>query len=154
MSRFRKLRREVPGLNTASLPDLIFTVLFFFMIVTHVRNSAVKVDYNPPKGSQIEKLANRSGATYIYIGRPAGLRGAGGDSAVCVQVNDRIVDMADIPKFIAAERSRMSAEKAQDMTVNLRADSASPMGIIEVVKRALRSAGALRVVYSAENAAK
>ncbi len=150
MSRFRTSRREVPGLNTASLPDLIFTVLFFFMIVTHIRDVNVKVDYRPPQGSQIEKLARKSATTHIYIGRPAGSEAGDGSAPTCVQVNDKVVDVVDIAKYIADERSRMSAADAQNMSVSLRADSATPMGVIDDVKRALRSAQVLKVVYSAE----
>ena len=60
MSRFRPTRREVPGLNTASLPDLIFTVLFFFMIVTHIRETQLKVEYRPPQGADLTKRTRKS----------------------------------------------------------------------------------------------
>ena len=43
MSLFNKKKRDIPNLNTAALPDLIFTVLFFFMIVTQLRDTEVKV---------------------------------------------------------------------------------------------------------------
>ena len=49
MINFRKRQHFVPNLNTASLPDLIFTVLFFFMIVTHMRKVAPKVKYRVPQ---------------------------------------------------------------------------------------------------------
>ncbi|MBP5712733.1 MAG: biopolymer transporter ExbD, partial [Prevotella sp.] len=61
MIKFRKhTRRSVPMLNTASLPDLIFTVLFFFMIVTHMRNESVKVEYEKPQGTELSRLAKKS----------------------------------------------------------------------------------------------
>ena len=150
MSRFRPSRREVPGLNTASLPDLIFTVLFFFMIVTHIKDDAVGVDYTPPKGSQVEKLAGNSSVMHIYIGHPAGGASAEGGGEMCVQINDRRVGVADIPKYIAGERSRMTPAEAQNVTVSLRADSAAPMGLVDDVKRALRSSQVLKIVYSAQ----
>ena len=60
MSRFRPTEnREVPGLNLAAMPDLIFTVLFFFMIVTHMRDVKPKVQYQIPQGSEIEKAIKR-----------------------------------------------------------------------------------------------
>ena len=68
-SMFRTKRHNVPSLNMASMPDLIFTVLFFFMIVTHMRSDEVKVRYEVPQGSEIRKLANRSAVVNIYIGR-------------------------------------------------------------------------------------
>ena len=69
MSMFRRRRRQdVPALNTASLPDLIFTVLFFFMIVTHMRQVTLKVQYQVPAGTELTKLTKKSAVTYIYIG--------------------------------------------------------------------------------------
>ena len=53
MSMIRRSKREMPGLNTASLPDLIFTVLFFFMIVTHMRTDVMKVRYQTPQGTEL-----------------------------------------------------------------------------------------------------
>lgn len=50
MRMMKRRRRQVPDLNTAALPDLIFTVLFFFMIVTHLRDVELKVKYSVPQG--------------------------------------------------------------------------------------------------------
>ena len=55
------MKRDVPGLNLASLPDLIFTVLFFFMIVTHMRDVNPKVRYEVPQGTELSKTANKGG---------------------------------------------------------------------------------------------
>ena len=65
-------RRTIPMLNTASLPDLIFTVLFFFLIVTHLRQDQMKVKYETPEGTKLEKLTRRSATSYIYVGKPIG----------------------------------------------------------------------------------
>ena len=64
MSMFKRRKYEVPGLNTASLPDLIFTVLFFFMIVTHMQKVAVKVKYQVPQGTELTRLTKKS--AYLY----------------------------------------------------------------------------------------
>lgn len=74
MSMFTRRQREVPGLNTSSLPDLIFTVLFFFMIVTHMRKATLKVRFQQPQGTELTRLQRKSAVTYIYrtaAGRPA-----------------------------------------------------------------------------------
>ena len=68
MSMFGRREHEMPGLNTSSLPDLIFTVLFFFMIVTHMRQVTLKVDYRAPQGKQLTRLTKKSAVSYIYIG--------------------------------------------------------------------------------------
>ena len=76
MSRFKRQRqRTVPALNVASLPDLIFTVLFFFMIVTHMRDVDPKVQYNVPEGTELTKEVNKSGLVYLFIGKPVDAQG-------------------------------------------------------------------------------
>ena len=64
--------RDVPMLNTSSLPDLIFTVLFFFMIVTHMREVTLKVYYEVPQGTEIQKLGHKASIVQIYVGRQTG----------------------------------------------------------------------------------
>ena len=68
-SMFPRKRHQVPSLNVASMPDLIFTVLFFFMIVTHMRSDEVKVKLQVPQGKDVQKLANKASVVNIYIGQ-------------------------------------------------------------------------------------
>ena len=60
----------MPALNTSSLPDLIFTLLFFFMIVTTMREVTLKVEFKVPQGTELEKLEKKSLVTFIYVGKP------------------------------------------------------------------------------------
>jgi biopolymer transport protein ExbD len=143
---FRHRDHDIPGLNMSSMPDLIFTVLFFFMIVTHMRSTPVKVQYQMPQGTELTRLTKKSAVTYIYIGKPIGTN----DSVVRIQLNDKFADAGSIPAYIIKERGRMSAEDAQAMTVSLKADRHTDMGTITDVKQALRQAKAYRVNYSAE----
>ena len=149
MSMFKRKDHSVPGLNTASLPDLIFTVLFFFMIVTHMKENQMKVKYQVPQGTKLERLAKKSTVSHIYIGKP--YKG-GGDNAV--QVNDKIVDAADVEDFIAAERKRMAPDDAKNMTVSRKADKKADMGVVTDVKQSLRRANALKILYSGKKSTK
>ena len=54
----KKGSREMPEMNTSSLPDLIFTILFFFMIVTTMREVTLKVKFVVPAGTELEKLCS------------------------------------------------------------------------------------------------
>lgn len=149
MSMFRHSRREVPGLNTASLPDLIFTVLFFFMIVTHMRKVTLKVRYQVPQGTELTRLTKKGVNTYIYIGEPsADMRSAAGDG-IRIQMNDKYISPAEVEDYVAAERSTMNPEDTKQQVVVVRADRNTPMGVITDVKQALRRAGALRINYAA-----
>ena len=149
MSMFKRKDHSVPGLNTASLPDLIFTVLFFFMIVTHMKENQMKVKYQVPEGTKLERLAKKSTISHIYIGKP--YKGGG---ITAVQVNDKIVDVAEIEDFIAAERKRMSPDDAKQMTVSIKADKKAYMGVITDVKQSLRRANALKILYSGRKSTK
>ena len=151
MSLFRRRVREVPQLNTASLPDLIFTVLFFFVTVTHMRQVTLKVKFRVPEGTELTKLAKKSAVAYIYIGKPTSeMKGKAG-SATRVQVNDKLVDIPSVTDYVAEERNGMSPEDARAMSVSIKADRATEMGIITDVKQAIRQAGVQRISYSASS---
>jgi len=146
---FRRRKREVPGLNTASLPDLIFSVLFFFMIVTHMQKVAVKVQFRTPQGTELTRLTKKTAVTYIYIGKPEGNLQKTLGTATRIQLNDKFGSLDDVVDYISAERERMSPEDQQQMTVSVKADRTTKMSIIDNVKLALRKAKAYRISYSA-----
>lgn len=146
----RRHTHEIPELNTSSLPDLIFTVLFFFMIVTHMRKTTLKVHYQVPQGTELTKLTRKSAVTYLYIGHPISSTGSARDKGYKLQINDKYADVSSISDFVSNEKARMSPEDAQRMTVSIKADRHTPMGIITDVKQNLRKSGALRINYSAE----
>lgn len=149
MSRFRqKEKREVPGLNLAAMPDLIFTVLFFFMIVTHMREVKPMVRFDIPQGTEVEK-ARKAGMIYLFIGKPVNERGDVVGDESRIQLNDHYVTLDEIGAAIEEERSHMSEENRQQMVVSIRADRGTEMGLINDVKQALRKAGALNINYSA-----
>ena len=149
MSMFNRRRYEVPGLNTASLPDLIFSVLFFFMIVTHMQKVAVKGQFRTPQGTELTRLTKKTAVTYIYIGKPEGNLQKTLGTATRIQLNDKFGSLDDVVDYISAERERMSPEDQQQMTVSVKADRTTKMSIIDNVKLALRKAKAYRISYSA-----
>ena len=142
-SMFRSSARDkgVPSLNMASMPDLIFTVLFFFMIVTHMRSDEVKVRLQVPQGTEVQKLANRPSVVNVYVGQL--------DGQWQVQVNGDVVNPEDITARIEQIRKRMAPENAEHLTISFRADRKAPMRVINQVKRTLQRSYALRINYSA-----
>ena len=140
----------MPGLNLASMPDLIFTVLFFFMIVTHMRDVDPKVQYNVPQGTELTKEVNKTGLVYIFIGKPVDAQGRVISDETRIQMGNRYVTLAEIGDEIAKERDKMSDDARERLTVSIRADRDTEMGIINDVKQELRKAGALNINYSAE----
>ncbi len=149
MSMMGRHKYGVPGLNTASLPDLIFTVLFFFMIVTHMQKVAVRVKYRVPQGTELSRLTKKSAVTYIYIGHPSDAMGKVVGRDMRIQLNDKFVSVDEVADYVSAEKSRMSPEDQQQMMVSIKADKHTTVGLVGQVKQALRSAKALRISYSA-----
>ena len=149
MSFISRKERRIPDLNTSSLPDLIFTVLFFFMIVTHMRSVPVNVLYRTPEGNQLTRVTKRASTAYIFIGKPLKqLQATMGDTVV-VQVNDKFVPVARLAEVMKAEKERTEMNGDAEMTVVIKADRDVPMGLIADVKAALREANTLKVHYSA-----
>ncbi|MCD8203050.1 MAG: biopolymer transporter ExbD [Prevotella sp.] len=148
MTLIRRTRHDVPTLNTATLPDLIFVVLFFFMAVTHMREVTLKVKYRVPEGTELTKLTKKSAVTYIYIGKPIE-NVQGGNAETHIQVNDKFADLPMVVDYVTEERDRMSPEDLQIMSVSVKADRDTKMGIICDVKQALIQANVVRVNYSA-----
>ncbi|MCD8296833.1 MAG: biopolymer transporter ExbD [Prevotella sp.] len=149
MTLIRRTKRDVPTLTTATLPDLIFVVLFFFMAVTHMREVTLKVRYRVPEGTELTKLTRKSAVTYIYIGKPIDRTQGAGESDTHIQINDKFADMSMLVDYVTEERERMSPEDLQIMSVSVKADRDTEMGIISDVKEALTQAGVMRVNYSA-----
>ena len=158
----------MPGLNTSALPDLIFTVLFFFMIVTHMRDVDLLVHYDLPQGSEVQKLTHKSAVTQIYVGRQqtlnsqlstlnsqlSTLNSQFPKDTFFIQLNNRLATIADIRDYVEEERQRMNDEDRSRMVVSLKADRDVPMSIIAEIKQALQQSFALRINYSANEAGK
>ena len=126
----------------ASMPDLIFTVLFFFMIVTHMRNETVKVKLQVPQGTEVTKSSNKFSTINIYIGR-----NNYGDTQI--QVNDRMCSLEQVGALVLNFKANLSEESQENLIVNLRADRNTDMGIVNDIKKELRNVGALTIRYSA-----
>ena len=142
---FHRRKHEMPGLNTAALPDLIFTVLFFFMIVTHMRDVDLQVRYDVPQGTELQKLSHKASVSNIYVGRVPGMPA----DSFYIQLNNRLATMTDIKAYIEEERARMATDDQPRMTVSIRADRDVPFGMIAKIKQALQQSFALKVNYSA-----
>ena len=150
MSRFNKNgSREMPELNTSSLPDLIFTILFFFMMVTSMREETLKVKYTIPSGTQLEKLARKSCTSYIHIGKPTDALISQYGSGTRIQLNDKYAETHEVYDFVYADRAELPEVDKPFYTISLKCDKETPMGIITDVKQVLRKAYALKIVYSA-----
>ncbi len=155
MSKFRKSgKKEVPALNQGSISDIVFMLLFFFMVTTSMRETENKVIVKLPEATEIAKLERKDLTSYINIGPPVKhLQNQYGTDAR-IQLNDSFKSVDEIRDFVAAERDAMSEADRQFMTVAIKADENVRMGIITDVKQELRRCSALKIMYAARKSDK
>ncbi len=154
MAKFKKKGSgELPEINTSSLPDIVFMLLFFFMVATTMREVTLNVSMLEPNATEITKLQEKSVVTVIYVGtpKPQFKNTYGTDSRI--QLNDAFATVDEIGEYISSKREEMGEKNAPKMIVNLKMDHGSKMGIITDIKQALRKAQALKINYSARQAA-
>jgi biopolymer transport protein ExbD len=94
-------------------------------------------------------LEKKSLVTFIYIGEPVEKYKAKFGSAPRIQLNDQFAEVSAIQDYVAQEKSSMKEEDQPMMTVSIKGDRDTKMGIITDVKQALREAYALKISYSA-----
>lgn len=151
MAKFeRKGKTGMPAISTASLPDIVFMLLFFFMVSTTLRETELFVKIKLPEASEVVKLEKKSLVSYIYIGPPARQYQSlfGTDSRI--QLNDSFKTLTDIRDFISSEREAMSESDRPFLQTSLKIDEDTRMGIVTDVKQELRKASALKISYSAD----
>lgn len=152
MAHFKKKRgKSTPAVSTASLPDIIFMLLFFFMVVTVMREGERKVQVTVPQATQLEKLEKKSLVNTVYIGRPIKKYQSIYGTKPRVQLDDKFSNNldGDIALFLEQHKLKVNEQLWGQIITSLRADKDVTMGIITDVKTALRKANQLKINYSA-----
>lgn len=149
MSKFKKGNsKEMPPISTASLPDIVFMLLFFFMVTTTMREVDLRIQTpQTPFATELTKLERKDLVSYIYIGTPLDEGKYGTEPRI--QLNDNFKKVDDIRDFIASERESAKEEDRPKLFTSIKADRFVKMGIITDVKQALRKSNALKLNYSA-----
>lgn len=145
-------KKEVPQPGTGSLSDIVFMLLFFFMVTTQMRETENKVIVKQPQASEVIKLERKDLSSYINVGTPTRTYQAQYGTDSRIQLNDSFKTVEDIRDFIAAERESMSEGDRQFMTTVIRSDEDVRMGIISDIKQELRRCSALKIMYMARKA--
>jgi biopolymer transport protein ExbD len=149
MSKFsRSDTREVPALNTASLPDLVFTILFFFMIVTSMRTVPVMTQFELPTAAELDRLEEKSLILYIMVGKGEGTAGKGTETAI--QLNSDFVSLEEMPAHLQDLKKKIPTEEQEKMIAVMKIDKDVPMGLVNDIKQILREAKIAKLHYSAE----
>lgn len=146
MSKFKKKASTSQDIPTASLPDIIFMLLFFFMVTTVLRESDILVEQKIPSARELNKLERKSLVSYIYIGKPK-LSDMGAEPRI--QINDRLVQPTDIQKFVNEEKDKLTEVERDQITMALKIDRDVKMGIVVDVQQELKEVNARKILYSA-----
>ena len=152
MAKFKKKQEGgTPAISTASLPDIVFMLLFFFMVATVLRTEDEKVQVTRPEASELYKIEKKHLIRYINIGTPMDNRYG---TEPVIQLNDQFSQAFEVQDWILKERQTLSESEQSKMWVSLKVDQETKMGIVTSVKQELRQATALKVLYSATSRAR
>lgn len=148
MAKFKKDgKRETPAISTASLPDIVFMLLFFFMVSTTMREVSLMVANAMPQANETVKLEKKSLVSNIYVGKPTDAYQGAYGTEPRIQLNDKFATVGELQAFVASERDVRKEEDRNSITNNLKIDRNVTMGIITEIKQELRKANSLRVNY-------
>jgi biopolymer transport protein ExbD len=149
MSKFKKKKSgELPAVNTASLPDIVFMLLFFFMVATVMRENTLLIKNTLPYADQVEKLDKKDLVMYIYAGAPSERFQSQYGKESRIQLNDKFADVTEIAAFITAERNSKREELVPLLTTALKVDKDANMGLVGDIKQELRKVNALKINYT------
>lgn len=148
MSRFSKNanKKSLPEISTASLPDIIFMLLFFFMVVTVMRETNPLLKIKLPLATELSKIQYKQAVAYVLIGTPVDKETWG--DAPRIQLNDSFRTVDDVQTFIKKAYSEVPPGLQGQFTVSLKVDEEVTMGIVTDVKQELRKADALKIIYA------
>ncbi|MBS9767205.1 MAG: biopolymer transporter ExbD [Flavobacteriaceae bacterium] len=146
MSKFKKKKKGLPAISTASLPDIVFMLLFFFMVATTMRETDLIIKKPAlPVATEVKKLEHKSLVSVIYVGKSKDKRVSGDQ----IQVNDKIIDAKDVPSFIFAEQALRKEEEVKYMVTSIKGDKDASVGTILDIKEQLQDINALKISLSA-----
>lgn len=146
MSKFKKKKDGgLPAISTASLPDIVFMLLFFFMVATVMRDNSTMVENTLPVADQIEKL-KKDRTMFIYAGKPSEAFKSAGDQAK-IQINDAFVNVDAIQSKVAEFIATLPEELKSRAVIAFKVDENANAGIVSDVKQELREANALKIMY-------
>ncbi|RLD20078.1 MAG: biopolymer transporter ExbD [Bacteroidetes bacterium] len=146
MGKFKKKTKADPEIPTSALPDIIFMLLFFFMVTTVMRETTVNVQQRIPKATELRKLQRKSLVSYLYMGKPRNTSMFGGEPKL--QANDVFIEVKDVIMWVEKEKSKLDEVERDQITIALKVDENVKMGLISDVQMELRKANARKLMYS------
>lgn len=146
MSKFKKKTQVKQDIPTSSMPDVVFMLLFFFMVTTEMRETTINVQQRIPEATQLRKLQRKSLVTNLFIGEPRKLEEFGKEPKI--QAGDVFIEPKDIVLWVNREKDKLAENERDQLTVSLKVDGDAKRGIIADVETELRKANARKVLYT------
>lgn len=147
MAKFKKQTKVKQEIPTSSMPDVVFMLLFFFMVTTQMRDSSIKVQQRIPDATQMRKLQKKGLVSYLYIGAPKQVEQWGKEPKI--QANDVFIEPKEVIQWVNAEKAKLDEGDREAITIALKVHDETKRGIIADVETELRKANARKLLYSA-----
>ena len=151
MAKFKKKSNTSQDIPTAALPDIIFMLLFFFMVTTVLRESTIMVKQSIPKATQLRKLEQKKLVSYMYVGKPNDTEKFGSEPKI--QANDAFIEIDGIIQFIEEEKSKLAEHEKDQITISIKVDDETKMGIVADIQEKMRDVNARKLMYAASKRA-
>lgn len=147
MSKFKKKAQAKQEIPTSSMPDVVFMLLFFFMVTTKMRETNINVEQRMPQATQLKKLVKKSLVAYLYIGTPKKAEEFGIEPKI--QANDVFIETKGIIQWVNTEKAKQDEVDRDAITISLKVDNEAKRGLVADVETELRRANARKILYSA-----
>lgn len=142
MARFQRSSSDTePEFTTASLPDIVFMLLIFFMVSTVLREQNIKVRTQLPQAEALTKIDQKRLISKIHIGP---LKQGEQKGQTAIQIEDALIENRKTIRNIMYNK----LQEQPKLIASMKVDKESEMGIVREVEQELREAGALRINYS------
>ncbi len=147
MSKFKKKKGgDLPPVNTASLPDIVFMLLFFFMVVTVLRNNELMIKNELPKANEVEKL-KKDRSVFIYAGKPSQSYQEKFGTEGKIQIGDKFTEVSSLAYALTEKRDKLRPELQERVVVALKVDKETNTGLVTDIKEELRELNMVKIIY-------
>jgi biopolymer transport protein ExbD len=146
MSKFKKKTKAETNIPTSALPDIIFMLLFFFMVTTVLREQTILVEQKIPQATQLQKIQKKTLISYLYVGKPKNPSLYGSEPRI--QANDVLINTTDIVLWVNQQKDNLSEAERDQIWISLKADRDVKMGPISDIQFELREADARKLMYA------
>ena len=140
----RKKTRAKAEISTASLPDIVFLLLFFFMVSATIKPMNDQVKLTTPKAQAMTKVNRKELIREIIIGKP--INREVGDQEV-ISVDNRVIKKEQLTQWVMEQKETLPENLKDQMIIVIKADEYVKMGLVDDVQEELKKANARKVVY-------